>query len=67
MPIENGQIFSVDGFKLKGNVAVKYNAANDLFDVEILTFENVAIEFINGVYFDQLIEVIDNRVELVDN
>ena len=65
--LENGLRFSVNGFKHKGNVAVRYNEGLDLFDIEILTFENEVIESIDGVYFDQLIEVIDNRVELMDN
>ena len=65
--LDNGLRFSVNGFKHKGNVAVKYNEGLDLFDVEILTVKNEVIETIEGVYFDQLIEVIDNRVELVEN
>jgi len=65
--IENGLRFSVNGFKHKGNVVVRYNEGMDLFDVEIITSENEVIETIDGVYFDQLIEVIDNRVELVEN
>ena len=65
--LENGLRFSVNGFKHKGNVVVRYNEGMDLFDVEIITSENEVIETIDGVYFDQLIEVIDNRVELVEN
>lgn len=65
--LENGLKFSVNGFKHKGNVVVQYNEGMDLFDVEIITSENEVIETIDGVYFDQLIEVIDNRVELVKN
>ena len=65
--LENGLRFSVNGFKHKGNVAVRYNDGLDLFDIEILTFENEVIENIDGVYFDQLIEIIDNRVELAEN
>jgi len=65
--IENGLRFSVNGFKHKGNVAVRYNEGLDLFDVEILTPENELIETIERVYFDQLIEIIDNRVEKVEN
>lgn len=65
--LENGLRFSVNGFKHKGNVAVIYDEGLDLFNIEILTFENEVIDTINGVYFDQLIEVIDNRVELVEN
>jgi hypothetical protein len=65
--LENGLRFSVNGFKHKGNVSVRYNEGMDLFDVEMLTIENEVVETIEGVYFDQLIEVIDNRVELVGN
>jgi len=65
--LENGLRFSVNGFKHKGNVSVIYDEGLDLFNIEILTFENEVIDTINGVYFDQLIEVIDNRVELVEN
>jgi hypothetical protein len=65
--LENGLRFTVNGFKHKGNVAVRYNEGIDLFDVDILTPENELIETIERVYFDQLIEVIDNRVELVEN
>jgi hypothetical protein len=63
----NGLRFNVNGFKHKGKVAVKYDEGLDLFYVEILTFKNEVIETIEGVYFDQLVEVIDNRVELVEN
>lgn len=65
--LENGLRFSVNGFKHKGNVAVIYDEGLDLFNIEILTFENEVIDTINGVYFDQLIEVIDNQVELVED
>ncbi len=67
LALESGLRFAVNGFKHKGNVAVRYNEGMDLFDVEILTIENELIETIDGVYFDQLIEVIDNRVEMVEN
>ena len=65
--LKTGLRFCVNGFKHKGNVSVRYNEGMDLFDIEILSFENEVIETIEGVYFDQLIEVIDNRVELVEN
>jgi len=65
--LENGLRFSLNGFKHKGNVAVLYDEGKDLFNIQILSFENEVIETINSVYFDQLIEVIDNRVELVEN
>ena len=67
MAIENGLKFNVNGFKHKGDVAVRYDEGLDLFDIEILSIENEVIGTINGIYIDQLIEVIDNHVEYVDN
>jgi len=65
--IENGLRFNVNGFKHKGKVEVHYDEGKDLFIVQILTFEDEIIKTINRVYFDQLIEIIDNQVELVEN
>ena len=65
--LENGLRFNVNGFKHKGKVEVLYDEGKDLFIVKILTFEDEIIETITRVYFDQLIEIIDNHVELVEN
>jgi len=65
--LENGLRFNVNGFKHKGKVAVLYNEGLDLFNVEILTSGNDVIETITDLYFDQLIEIIDYRVEMVVN
>ena len=65
--LENGLKFYVNGFKHKGAVVINYNEGADLFDIEILNTENQVVEIINGVYFDQLIVVIDNHVEYVEN
>lgn len=65
--LENGLRFNVNGFKHKGKVAVLYDEGKDLFNIQILSFKNEVIETIEGVYFDQLIEVIDSRVEFVEN
>lgn len=65
--LENGLRFVVNGFKHKGKVAVLYDEGKDLFNIQILSFENEVIETINDVYVDQLIEIIDNRVELVED
>ena len=56
-----GLKFNVNGFKYKGAVEVIYNEGSDLFDV---TIGKMCIE---GVYLDQLVEVIDNAVERTDN
>lgn len=58
---DKGLRFHVNGFKYKGIVEVVYNEGSDLFDV---TIGKMCIE---GVYLDQLVEVIDNAVERTDN
>ncbi|MBQ7855194.1 MAG: hypothetical protein IJ352_09290 [Muribaculaceae bacterium] len=56
-----GLKFDVNGFLYQGTVEVIYNEGSDLFDVII------GMMCIEGVYFDQLVEVIDNAVERTDN
>lgn len=65
--IELGLKFFVSGFKHKGWIQIKYNAGADLFDVYLLDTDDSIKEMIEGVYFDQLVDIIDNHVELVDN
>lgn len=65
--LENGLKFNVNGFKHKGIVKVLYNEGADLFEIEIINSENQLVEKIERVYFDQLVEVIDNHVELIEN
>ena len=59
---ENGLRFNVQGFKFKGTVEVVYNEGNDLFDVSFIK-ANKVVETISGVFFDSLVEVIDDYVE----
>ncbi len=53
--------------KKKGYVAVEYNEGSDLFDVKLLTFKMEETKVIDGIYFDQLVAVIDEAVEKVSN
>ena len=64
--IANGLRFKVQGFKFSGTVEVVYNEGADLFDVKLIK-DGVVIELIEGVYLDTLVDVIDSRVEKVDN
>ena len=64
--IQNGPRFKVQGFKFKGVVEVVYNEGTDLFDVKLIKRGEV-IDTIEGVYLDSLVDVIDNKVEKVDN
>ena len=64
--IDNGLRFKVQGFKFKGVVEVVYNEGTDLFDVKLIKRGEV-IDTVEGVYLDSLVDVIDNKVEKVDN
>ena len=64
--ITTGLRFKVEGFKLKGTVEVVYNEGSDLFDVRLIKNGKV-VELVEGVYFDSLVDVIDYRVEKVDD
>ena len=60
--IENGLRFKVQGFKFRGIVEVVYNEGRDLFDVRFLK-ANKVVNTIEGVFFDMLVDVIDDYVE----
>ena len=64
--IANGLRFKVQGFKFKGTVEVVYNEGTDLFEVKLIKNGKV-VELVEGVYFDSLVDVIDYRVEKVDD
>ena len=60
--LENGLRFKVTGFKFRGIVEVVYNEGRDLFDVRFLK-ANKVVNTIEGVFFDMLVDVIDDYVE----
>ena len=62
MALENGLRFKVTGFKFRGVVDVIYNEGRDLFDVSFIK-RNKVVKSIDGVYFDMLVDTIDNFVE----
>ena len=62
MALQNGLRFKVQGFKFRGIVDVVYNESQDLFDVSFIK-ANKVVNVVNGVFFDMLIDVIDDFVE----
>ena len=62
MALENGLRFKVQGFKFRGVVDVVYNEGRDLFDVSFIK-SNKVVKSIDGVFFDMLVDVIDDFVE----
>lgn len=67
MAIKDGLMFKVQGFKHSGWVKVIYNQSADLFDISLLTSTMIPTKEMNGIYFDQLVEVIDDHVEKVED
>jgi hypothetical protein len=65
--IRLGLKFKVNGFLHKGWIEVRYNEGADLFDIYLIGEDNQIRETIEEIYFDQLVEVIDNHVEKVEN
>lgn len=65
--IENGLKFRVSGFLFKGWVHIIYNQGADLFDIKLITVNDVEKKSMEGIYFDELIRVIDDNVERVEN
>lgn len=62
MALQNGLKFMVTGFKFKGVVSIVYNEGQDLFDVSFIK-ANKVVNVVNGVFFDMLVDVIDDYVE----
>ncbi len=67
LPDDKGFAFKVNGFKHKGWVFIRYNEGKDLFDVELRDNSLNIVRSIEDVYFDQLVNVIDNAVEHTEN
>ena len=65
--IRLGLRFEVNGFLHSGVVEVRYDEGADLFDISLIGEDNLVKETIEGIYFDQLVEVVDEHVERVDN
>ncbi len=65
--IKLGLRFRVNGFLHKGIVEILYNEGADLFDVYLINEDGTLKELIDGVYFDQLVDTIDDHVEMVEN
>ncbi len=63
LPNDEGLIFRVNGFKHKGFVKVVYNEGKDLFVVILLDNQNNESQRLEDVYFDMLVNVIDEAVE----
>lgn len=65
---ENTLQFKVQGHHFKGHVRVEYNVGDDLYDIHFGHWRNRTwknLETIDGVYFDQMVDFIDQKVEYI--
>ena len=62
MALQNGLRFKVQGFRFRGVVDVVYYEGRDLFDISFIK-SNKVVNTIEGVYFDMLVDTIDEFVE----
>ena len=60
--LNNGLRFRVQGYKFHCVVDVIYKEGSDLFDLRFLK-ANKVVNTINGVFFDMLVDTIDDYVE----
>ncbi|MBO7286895.1 MAG: hypothetical protein J6U85_01560 [Bacteroidales bacterium] len=65
--INNGLKFKVQGYLHKGWVEVVYNEGKDLFEVRTINSKGIVKKQVDEVYFDCLVEAIDNMVEKCKN
>ena len=65
--ISDGLQFNVQGFIHTGLVQIVYQQGLDLFMVRLLSKDFRVVKEIDRLYFDQLVEVIDENVERVKN
>lgn len=67
LPNNEGLIFHVRGYKFNGWVKVVYNERADLFNIHYLTNKMQEVKEQQGIYFDMLVQTIDNTVEKCTN
>jgi len=66
-PYKDRLEFIVNGFLFKGKVCVLYDAGWDTFTVKLINNDGSVKEEIEMVYIDNLVRVIDEKVEKCDN
>ena len=62
--VDNGISLHVQGLKLKGTVEIVYDEASDYFNVSFVKDGDATEkETMKGIAFDELVRIIDERVE----
>lgn len=64
---DEGVMFHVQGFKFNGWVKCVYDLGADLFNIFYIDNKGETQKIQKGIYFDELVDTIDNEVEKVEN
>lgn len=65
--IDNGMEIHVQGFLHKGFVQITLNEGTDLFEITLLSEERETVKFIDGIFLDCLINILDENIEKCEN
>ena len=65
--IKDGLEFHVQGFKHQGIVRITLNHGTDTFEIHLIPDNEQPSETITDIYLDNLVTVIDRRVEMTDD
>jgi len=64
---DTGIIFHVQGYKFNGWVKIVYDEGADLFNIFYIDNKGVTQKIQKGIYFDELVNTIDEEVEKTKN
>lgn len=65
--IDNGMEVHVQGFLHTGFVQITLNEGTDLFEIKLLSEERGLVKFIDSIYLDCLVNILDENIEKCEN
>ena len=65
--IDNGMEVHVQGFLHTGFVQITLNEGTDLFEIKLLSEERELVKFIDSIYLDSLVNILDENIEKCEN
>ena len=65
--VSNGIRAYVNGFLYQGYIEITLNSGKDLFEVKTFNDDGTVKDRVEDIYFDKLVDTIDNLVEYCEN
>lgn len=65
--IDNGMEIHVQGFIHTGFVQITLNEGTDLFEITLLSENRETVKFIDSIYLDCLVNILDENIEKCEN